>query len=261
MIVNVARFDDNKLIAPRGAAYATKFSGIKSIVESHYLGRLVDACQSTLSNPSARPTAIQAECWAVLLGPQPADIIGVAPTGSGKTLAFLLPAMASLLQASIATPQSSATQNVATPAAAAPAAAAPAAENTAEPDDAVKAEAVAAMRATATSAFADAVKSGLSQEDAKNAARKQAKAAYRTVIKRASQAADAAVPAAPAAPEESATATPATAPLAERAVQPSVVVLAPTRELCLQVSCPRASSHPSPRPFPDTSHLTSRGMY
>ena len=39
----------------------------------------------------AKPTAIQAQCWPVIMSGR--DVIGVAETGSGKTLAFFLPAM------------------------------------------------------------------------------------------------------------------------------------------------------------------------
>ena len=94
----VVRLRDNATVDnSRGALALSTFADLKRSVDPH----LVDACTSTLSRPTlaASTTTIQAECWAVLLGPQPSrDIVGVSPTGSGKTLAFLLPAFAWLLQ-------------------------------------------------------------------------------------------------------------------------------------------------------------------
>jgi ATP-dependent RNA helicase DBP3 len=42
-----------------------------------------------------KPTAIQSQCWPVLLDHR--DMIGLAETGSGKTLAFTLPGLHDIL--------------------------------------------------------------------------------------------------------------------------------------------------------------------
>ena len=95
---SVVRLQDDEAVAARGTSYASTFADVRKCVAPP-LDRLVDACVSILGQgPNARTTPIQSECWAILLGPQPVDVIGISATGSGKTLAFLLPAFASLLQ-------------------------------------------------------------------------------------------------------------------------------------------------------------------
>ena len=230
----VTRLRDDEAVASGGPTFAATFADAKARV-SPPLDQLVDACISTLSHPSptaAAPSPIQAECWAVMLGDEPADIVGVSATGSGKTLAFLLPAFASLMQA---LPTAAAT---------------PSAQLPADPAT-VKVQAEAAMRDTAVTAFAEAVKSGLGKDDAKEVARKKAKAAYRAVMKASSAPGVGTAAAKPAVAQgalpsatPTATAT-ATVPLAPGAAQPRAIVLAPTRELCLQISavCDAISNH------------------
>ena len=283
----MVRLCDDAAVAARDVA--ATFSDVKRSVQPP-LDALVDACVSTLSrpSPSAPLTTIQAECWAVLLGPHPTDIVGVSPTGSGKTLAFLLPAFADLLQsrspsAEMATADAPAAAEVS---AAADATDAPAAAGATLRDaESAKARAEAAMRATATSAFAESLKAGLSKADAKAVARKQAQAAYKAALQAQ---AGSALRAASAGAASERTAQPhgahprsppgggvpvaaplaavtplAAAPLAADAVVPRVLVLAPTRELCLQVLprplspffCPSAAiSRPSPVHLPSLSY-------
>ena len=55
--------------------------------------------QCTVKNGFKVPSAIQAQCWPVLLEPAgesktTRDVVGIAETGSGKTLAFAMPALA-----------------------------------------------------------------------------------------------------------------------------------------------------------------------
>lgn len=55
--------------------------------------------QCTEVNGFTKPSAIQAQCWSVLLqtdNGKKRDIVGIAETGSGKTLAFSLPALTAL---------------------------------------------------------------------------------------------------------------------------------------------------------------------
>jgi len=55
--------------------------------------------QCTEVNGFTKPSAIQAQCWPVLLhtdNGKKRDIVGIAETGSGKTLAFSLPALTAL---------------------------------------------------------------------------------------------------------------------------------------------------------------------
>ena len=98
------------------------------------------------------------------------------------------------------------------------------------------------MRATATSAFKEAVKSGMTQDQAKEVARKEAKAAYRAVLKQAraeQPSSQSSREAATAVVEPSTAPSHATAggvPLVPDAAEPRVLVLAPTRELCMQIS-------------------------
>jgi len=59
-------------------------------------GPLVRHC--TEVNGFTKPSPIQAQCWPVLLHPDPnssthRDVVGIAETGSGKTLAFAMPAL------------------------------------------------------------------------------------------------------------------------------------------------------------------------
>lgn len=229
---SVERLHDDFFVASVGPS---TFDVVKASAEAP-IDTLVDAVVSTLSRPSpARATsAIQAACWEVLLGPKPTDVIGVSPTGSGKTLAFLLPAFASLLLDTSSVAPAVPSSEPVSAAAPAAAAAAPEAPAAAADSTAAKARAEEAMRATAASAFAEARKAGLSQEEAKAAARTNAKAAYRKALKAAAVEAPA-TPVAGSASEEA----PAAAALAAAeavAVTPSVLVLAPTRELCMQIS-------------------------
>ena len=229
-MATVRRLRDDEAVASTGPTFASTFADVKKQVTPP-LDVLVDACVSTLSRPTAATatTAIQAECWAVLLRQSTAtDVIGISPTGSGKTLAFLLPAFASMLQA-----DPSETRAVAE----APAAA----QSTAAEDPAVaKERAEAAMRATATSAFAEAVKTGMSKDQAKEFARKQAKAAYKEALKApapdGTKGPQTTVVQDKPQPGGGSATEPEGVPLAPDAAAPSVLVLAPTRELCLQIS-------------------------
>ena len=254
MSASIARLRDGQAVPSCGAAVGGTFSDVKKRL-SPPLDALVDACVSTLSHPSleAAPSAIQAECWAVLLGSHPADVVGVSPTGSGKTLAYLLPAFASLLLAPAIGGRDAAPAPAPAAGAGGPAAAEAPASTAATADD-VRARAEEAMRETATSALADAIHAGLSKEEAKGVARKKAKAVYRAVIKAgggggggggaaAALSTDGVAAVQQLAPQSSAppgtsdAATKlATVPLAPGAVEPRVIVLAPTRELCLQIS-------------------------
>jgi len=62
--------------------------------------------QCTVVNGFTKPSAIQAQCWPVMLHPgsdgKRRDIVGIAETGSGKTLAFSVPALHALAKEHIA---------------------------------------------------------------------------------------------------------------------------------------------------------------
>lgn len=60
--------------------------------------------QCTEINRFKKPSAIQAQCWPVLLNTDNGkrrDVVGIAETGSGKTLAFSLPALTTLSKETI----------------------------------------------------------------------------------------------------------------------------------------------------------------
>ncbi len=178
-----------------------------------------EAALSTLSGdtaPSATP--IQAECWRWLLDPSPPDLVAISPTGSGKTLAFLVPAFNRLLSRR---PPVGASVDEA----------------------AARARADAAMRATAKSSFARAAAEGADSESARAIAREEAKVAYKRALREARAEAAAGCGGdddGGAADEDG-----AAADGAERPVCPTVLVLAPTRELGLQISatCESLAAH------------------
>ena len=233
---HVARMRDDRPVPSHGAKFATTFDEVKQNVEPQ-LHVLVDACVSTLSRPSsaAATTAIQSECWSLLLGRSPTDLVGVSPTGSGKTLAFLLPAFASLL--TVGSTEKKAVQPEPEAAAAADVATDPAASQAS-----AKARAEAAMRVTATSAFAEAVKSGMSKDQAKEVARAKAKAAYKEALKMSGSSSSTSSSSSASSSREAPKPTDTPKNHADRGVvvasdvvEPGVLVLAPTRELCLQI--------------------------
>ena len=248
MAATVVRLRDSTAVEPRGAVGGT-FADVRKGVDPP-LDALVDACASTLGRPAlaASTTPIQAECWGVLLGARPSDVVGVSPTGSGKTLAFLLPAFAQLLRsqpAAAAPPPvagASAPAGTAVPAAAAAAtiegtAAADAAESSKLAAARAKERAGAAMRATAASAFTEAVKAGLSKEHAKAAARKQAQSAYKEAYKAALAASPPPSSSGSSSNNSCSCGSSVHSPTTRApTLAPEVLILAPTRELCLQIS-------------------------
>jgi len=73
---------------------------VKSSVNEVFLN------QFTVVNKFKEPSAIQAQCWPVMLHPgsdgKRRDIVGIAETGSGKTLAFAIPALTALAKEHVA---------------------------------------------------------------------------------------------------------------------------------------------------------------
>ena len=244
-------------VAPLKGKRLTTFADVSALVSRHgrKLPRQVLAgCSAVLDMGFAgsriRPTLVQAECWGWLLAPTPPDLIAISPTGSGKTLAFLLPLIADL---ATRPPPRDGAGGEANAAARVeellPAPAPPLAEVAVEAkEEEVKAAADAAMREAATAAFKRAMAAGATQEEARTTARVEGQAAWK-VAKKAAKKHGAATAAAGLASCDLAgveslatgtgtgagTETAGSAGIAG-AASPAGLVLAPTRELCLQIA-------------------------
>lgn len=79
-------------------AYVPYNSFVSDRIKSEVHEALLHQC--TVVNGFKTPSAIQSQCWPVLLHPgsdgKRRDIVGIAETGSGKTLAFSIPALTAL---------------------------------------------------------------------------------------------------------------------------------------------------------------------
>jgi len=180
---------------------------------------LVEACLTTIgaTSSSARPSAVQSRTWQLVLTERPPDLVAIAPTGSGKTLAFLLPAFLELM-------------HTAPPGSAAGASPEPGAHVAEPPPPPLDPD--AAMRTAAAAAFKRALAAGVPSDEAKAVARSQGKTAWKAAKAEQAQR-DAA---AAAAPSHAATRAAATPSDGTPAASPSVLILAPTRELCQQTA-------------------------